>query len=398
MADQFMPMSPGMMPFYDVNAIAQNQADMYKLQQQQAMAQALMQTPYAPGSGRAGAIAGGLTRLLGMLQNNQGNAKLADLLKDQFAIQNQAAQAKRQQDLEDEYRKLNEEIQKGVQIARGTQQAQKEFALPKIVNGLMIDQNTGQATPVAGWNDAAIALARQQAAISAANRAPPEDPFRNIKGALAQGLITPEEATKRMHDVALGLSEKAQNAPAGYSWTPQGTLNAIPGGPADPATQMNKPQPVSAENRTKLGLLDAAQSALDNYKAQGTKNGVPTPLGNAFSVGNTANTSLDEAIANVLRVESGAAISAGEISAAKDRYAPGALRSDKENQNRIDMLGKKIAAQRNAILQGTNEATQGGGAPGMPAAGHKIGDVLTVNGKQWKVVGGSPQDPELAPL
>lgn len=398
MADNFMPMSPAMMPFYDTGAIAQNVADMQKLQQQQALAQALMQAPYAPGSGRAGVFAGGLTRLLGMLQNNQSNSKLADLLKTQFEIQNQAAEGKRKQDLEDEYRKLNEEITKGVQIARGTQQAQKEFALPKIENGLMIDPNTGQATPVAGWNDAAIALERQKAAIAAANRQGPEDPFRNIKGALAQGLITQEEATKRMHDVALGLSDKGANAPAGYAWTPQGTLNAIPGGPADPATQMNKPQPVSAENRTKLGLLDAAQSALDNYKAQGTKNGVPTPLGNAFSVGNTANTSLDEAIANVLRVESGAAISAGEIAAAKDRYAPGTLRSDKENQNRIDMLGKKIAAQRNAILQGTNEAAQGGGAPMTPAGGHKMGDVLTVNGRQWKVVGGSPQDPELAPM
>ena len=407
MADMFMPQPlpavngtgmQQMLPFIPPDQIAQNQADMLQWQQRQALAQQLMGAQYQPDSGKVGLGGTILTKLMGALAQRGQNEKLTDLLKQQFAIENQASQAKRQQELEDEYRKMQEDIYKGTQIARGSKQAERDFALPEVTNGLMIDRTTGEAKPIAGWNDAALSLAKQKAAIEAANRQGPADPFREIKTALSQGVITQDEALKRMHDVALGMKDNV-NIPTGYRPTQDGKLEAIPGGPADPATQMNKPQPVSAENRTKLGLLDAAQSALDNYKVQGVDaRGNPHPFANAFTPGNTANTSAEEAIANILRVESGAAISAGEISSAKDRYMPSSLRSDAENRNRLEMLQKKIEAQRSAILQGTNEAPGASKSPGAPEGGHKVGDVITVHGKQYRVVGGDPTDPNLAPL
>lgn len=375
MADMFMP-SPlpavnatqmgGMMPFISPDQVAQNQTDMLAWQQKQALAQQLMQSQYIPNTGGKGVAGNVLERVMGMLANNQNNQKLSDILKQQFAIENQASQAKRQQEIEDEYRKMGIAIQQATGIARGEGQVKNELNPIEAVGGgkFILDHRTGELKINPDFNASEIDLEKAKAAIAAANRQGPADPFREIKTAIAQGVITPEEGQKRMHDVALGLKEGGGNVPSGYRATPTGNLEAIPGGPADPATQMNKPQPVSAENRTKLGLLDAAQSALDNYKAQGTdKQGVPHPMANTFTPGNTANTSMDEAVANMLRVESGAAISAGEIAAAKDRYTPSALRSDAENKNRLEMLDRKLKQMRASITAGTNEAQPGAVTP-----------------------------------
>lgn len=383
MADLFMPQPlpavngaqmGGMIPFISPDQIAQNQADMLAWQQRQALAQQLMNAQYQNNTGRAGVAGTVLQRVMGALAQNQQNAKLSDILKQQFAIENQAAQAQRQQKLEDDYRKMQLAVEQATQIARGEGQVKNELNPIEAIGGgkFILDHRTGELKVNPDYNASELELEKAKAAIAAANRQGPADPFKGVKDALAQGLITQDEATKRMHDVALGISDRGANAPSGYRPTASGNLEAIPGGPADPATQMAKPQPVSAENRTKLGLLDAAQSALDNYKAQGTDaKGNPHPLANAFTPGNTANTSMEEAIASVLRVESGAAISAGEISAAKDRYMPSALRSDAENRNRIQMLQKKIEAQRNSILQGTNEAP---GAKAPETAGPQLSD------------------------
>lgn len=379
----------GASQFFDPMALAQLQADQQKLARNQALANAFMQQggQFIPNSGKAGIAAGLASLIRGHMLQSGNDEKVTDILKRTFEAQSQAAQAKRQQDLADEQRKLQEDIFKATQIARGEGAAKKEFALPEFKDGGVFDPTKGTYSPSQEWTDQQMSLARQKAALEAANRQGPADPFREIKLALQQGVITPEQATKAMQAKVMGAG---QNAPSGYRVNAAGNLEAIPGGPADPATQATKLQPVSAENRTKLGLLDAAQSALDNYKAQGVdkKTGAPTPFANAWTPGNTANTSAEEAIANILRVESGAAISQGEISAAKDRYMPSSLRSDAENKNRLEMLQKKIEAQRNAILQGSTEAgapAASGGAkqPTQTAVNPQTGQRIGLIDGQW---------------
>src|SRR5689334_2798992 len=113
-----------MLPFIPPDQIAQNQADMLQWQQRQALAQQLMGAQYQPDSGKVGLGGTILTKLMGALAQRGQNEKLTDILKQQFSIENQAAQAKRQQDLQDEYRKLQEEIYK----TRESKKAEREFA------------------------------------------------------------------------------------------------------------------------------------------------------------------------------------------------------------------------------------------------------------------------------
>lgn len=374
----------GASQFFDPMALAQLQADQQKLQRNQALANAFMQQggQFIPNSGKAGIAAGLASLIRGRMLQSGNDEKVTDILKRTFEAQSQAAQAKRAQDLADEQRKLQEDIFKATQIARSEGAAKKEFALPEFKDGGVFDPTKGTYSPSQDWTNQQLSLKRAEAQIAAANRAPSE---LDRKLALAQRMGATPDQLKAMVLGGIGPA-----APSGYRVNAAGNLEAIPGGPADPATQATKLQPVSAENRTKLGLLDAAQSALDNYKAQGVdqKTGAPTPFANAWTPGNTANTSAEEAIANILRVESGAAISQGEISAAKDRYMPSSLRSDAENKNRLEMLQKKIEAQRNAILQGSTEAgapAVSGGAkqPTQTAVNPQTGQRIGLIDGQW---------------
>jgi hypothetical protein len=184
---------------------------------------------------------------------------------------------------------------------------------------------------------------------------------------------------------AMVTGQSGGNAPSGYRAKADGSLEFIPGGPADPSITQ-KAQPIGADNRNKLGLLDAAEKALQNYRAGGTKEGVPTPFSNLIGRG-PQNAQLDEAIANVLRVESGAAIGQQEIAQARDRYAPGILSTDKTNTAKLGQLEDKIKAMRDALTVGTQEAAIGQGqAAGVPA--NAAGTAAPSAGAQTKTIGG----------
>src|SRR6476646_8565420 len=117
----------GMLPFIPPDAIAQNQSDMLQWQQRQQLAQQLMGQQYIPNSGNVGLGGTILSKVMGALAQRGQNDKLTDILKQQCSIENQAAQAKRQQDLQDEYRKLKEKI---YETAQG-EKAKKDYALLK---------------------------------------------------------------------------------------------------------------------------------------------------------------------------------------------------------------------------------------------------------------------------
>lgn len=162
----------GMIPFISPDQIAQNQTDMLQWQQKQALAQQLMQAQYQPNTGKTGVGATILERVMGALAQNQQNAKLSDILKQQFQIENSAAQAKRQQDLQDEYRKLQESIYEAQQKAVGEAKAKRENPELKVENGFVIDpSNPNASMAVPGFSDAQIALAGGKANAEAAARA-----------------------------------------------------------------------------------------------------------------------------------------------------------------------------------------------------------------------------------
>src|SRR5690348_11986998 len=157
----------GMIPFIPPDQIAQNQSDMLQWQQRQALAQQLMGAQYQPNSGKVGLGGTILEKVMGALAQRGQNEKLTDILKQQFSIENQAAQAKRQQDLADEYRKLQEKI---YETAQG-EKAKKDYALLKDTPYGSFDPATGQNTIDPNITKAAIDLAGGKANAEAAARA-----------------------------------------------------------------------------------------------------------------------------------------------------------------------------------------------------------------------------------
>lgn len=60
--------------------------------------------------------------------------------------------------------------------------------------------------------------------------------------------------------------------PSGYRWTPAGTLEAIPGGPQDPARTGVTPPVMSEDERRSAGLAVRMQNALSTIQEVGRKN------------------------------------------------------------------------------------------------------------------------------
>ena len=211
MADMFMP-TPlpavnssamgGMMPFISPDQIAQNQTDMLQWQQKQALAQQLMQSQYMPNTGRAGVAGTILERVMGALGQNQNNAKLSDILKQQFQIENQAAQAKRAQDLQDEQRKLMEEVYKG----QMTEKAKRDYAKREVVGGMLVDPTDPTASmAIPGYTQQQGDLERQKAQIAAQYRAPAGEAGAAAMNQIKQIMAMPDSPTKQaMLTKALG--------------------------------------------------------------------------------------------------------------------------------------------------------------------------------------------------
>lgn len=205
-----------LMNFMDPNALAQNQADLMRWQQNQQLAQGLMQAPILPYASRGGAAAGILTRVLGALQNRQNNAKLSDILKAQFEAQNAAEAAQRKQQLEDELRKMQEDIYK----SQMSEKAKRDYAPLQFQGGGSFDPSTGQWNSAPGYMTQQLAQHKQEALDTAAANAR----YREAPGA---------------GDVAkLGLIQKLMAQPD--SPTKQAQLSALLGQGGMEALQMGQ--------------------------------------------------------------------------------------------------------------------------------------------------------------
>jgi hypothetical protein len=112
-----------------------------------------------------------------------------------------------------------------------------------------------------------------------------------------------------------------------------------------------------------------------------------------------------------LRKESGAAIGKDEMDSEIENYFPKAgdsaevvaQKARNREQVNANMIQAAGPAWRGAVPAGsavTQTVPAAAAAVSAPAAsgGHQVGDVLTVGGKQYRVTGGDPNDPDLEPL
>lgn len=162
---------------------------------------------------------------------------------------------------------------------------------------------------------------------------------KNAAGQLAvsQGQLNVAQGNLKVAQARETRETAAGKVPSGYRQGPDGTLVAIPGGPADPS---NKPptefQGKSAAFGARAQQADKILTELEGqYSPAGinTKNAVSDIWGIGGALGTAANARLSDAsqradqaqrdfINAVLRQESGAAIGAGEFDNARKQYFP----------------------------------------------------------------------------
>lgn len=169
-----------------------------------------------------------------------------------------------------------------------------------------------------------------------------------------------------------GTGRSGGKAPAGYRWLADGvTLEAIPGGPADPNTKGAKLAKPPTEGQSKALLFGTRMAAADEALSELEREGVMRPgniktvaeglagavplLGESLAKGAGVATNWTQSgsqqkveqaqrdfINAVLRRESGAAIGAGEFANAAQQYFP-------QPGDKPEVLRQKAANRRAAI-------------------------------------------------
>lgn len=223
-----------------------------------------------------------------------------------------------------------------------------------------------------------------------------------------------------------GGSAPRGKAPTGYRFTQDGDLEAIPGGPADKpavgedAIKLNSGDRKNiATTRQKLGTLDAIENQLSNvealfeplkgsWSAGGAGQGrLPTEEGRKFDA---AVAQLSPLMRQLTRVPGEGAVSDYETQllerAALNRgdYESTTEEKLKAARELVNEMRKAHAMSLETYGLGPDgkpigEAKEAGPAAKAPASGgYRVGDVITEGGKRYRVVGGTPDDPEVEPL
>lgn len=373
-------------PAATMDDMAQLEADKAAYQRRQQLAQALMSTGYVPDSGRMGVLTSVLSSLAGGLMARKNEGSVTDLLRRTFEQQSQAAAAQRQKELEDEQRKLENSIKEATGKKRGELEAERDLGKREIAGGMFVNPFTGQAEAIPGYMDQQLAMKRAEAQIAAANRAPPADPLADVHAALRAGAITPEQAKTAIMRKMLGTG--VGNAPSGYRYKDDGALEAIPGGPADPNTPA-KPQPLTAEAKTKLSLLDNALANARKFQERTV--GQNGDFKDIESMTGDTPQLMRSAIQDMLYAKSGASAPVEEVRKAEAMYGPsralgGLIPTERDSTaaakvgnfiNDIQRMRDEIAGQQAPAAGAAPQAQPT--ATAVNAQGQRIG---LING-QW---------------
>lgn len=204
-------------------------------------------------------------------------------------------------------------------------------------------------------------------------------PVSQAGGAPASGIqIKPAKAPE---------PEKPRDPPSGYNWGPNGSLVAIPGGPADPNAKPPAADKAPGVEQSKAsGYLLRAQRANDAYSSlnvgpepllrSAAKAVLPDTAVNMFSSGKRqqADAYISDFIAATLRQESGAAIPPEEFDAQYRRYFPLPNEGPESVAAKAALRATALDALR--LQAGSGAAAIPAGQPSAPAGQVVFNDQL----------------------
>jgi len=371
----FIPLSS------DPNDIAQLEADKLRYQQRQQLAQSLMGAQYVPNSGGMGVLTTALASLAGAFMNRRNNESLTDLMRREFDTQNKAAQAKRAQEQADEERKFNQELQK---IGYG-EKAKRDYATPEFKDGGVFDPSNGSYTPSQAWTQQQLSMEKAKAAISAANRQDPNSGLMAKLGLAKELGATPEQIL----EMVTGARAATDTQIVGNSIVDKHTGKAMsivgPDGKPMEAPQ----QPLTAEAKNKLALIDNALANAQKYQSRvapggGQFNDIESQLGDTPQL-------MRSAVQDMLYAKSGANAPPAEVDKAEAMYAPSRfmgvpLERDSTSAAKIQNFITDMQRMRGEIAgqptQG-QQATQPQGQPTQTAVNPKTGQRIGLVNGQW---------------
>jgi hypothetical protein len=208
--------------------------------------------------------------------------------------------------------------------------------------------------------------------------------------------------------------------PSGYRFDADGNLQAIPGGPADKRPTGGGQRAPNNEQSNAAGFANRMVAAGKELAALEESGYDPTSVVDRSAsaiggvIGNTLisgkgqryNQAAQNWVRANLRKESGAAIGKDEMEKEIGNYFP--VAGDTPETIAQKAANRQIVEQNmirtaGPAWRGTGEAASPSPASNVSPGGaggnqHRVGDVITVGGKQYRVVGGDPSDPEVEPL
>ncbi len=378
--------------FYDPNAIAQLQADSMALQRRQALAQAMMGQgqQYIPQSGAAGIAAGIASLLRGRQMQGEVNDSVTDVLRRQFEMQNQAAAAQHAQEMADEERKAQREVEK----LRLGEQFKRDYAPKQFTGGGVFDPSSGGFNASPEWMAQQLALEKSKAAISAANRAPAADPNAGLmaKLKLAQSMgATPDQ----LRAMVIGQQGAPDTQIVGTNIVDKATGRATPIMGPDGQPIQAQAAPLTAEARNKLALIDNALANATKFQQRTTAGQPAGGFNDVKSMLGDTPQLMKSAIQDMLYAKSGASAPVEEVRKAEAMYGPSRLHvpfvgetaipteldstAAAKTQNFIDDLTR----MRNEIAGSAPGGAAGGAQPTQMAVNPQTGQRIGLVNGQW---------------
>lgn len=339
--------------------LAQLQVDDEANRRRQAQAQALQQAGFNPvqgGNQWLSMLASVMSTVKGGQMMSESDAKASEILAKKFEIENAQAQAQ----AEAERARRLEDRQWGREDAEFGAQTTAKYREPRNIDPLSPE---GIA--------AALGLEKGKKALS------PQGGGKQSLEEQMWGMLSPEQRQQ----AAQAKFQQTGSAPSGYRQTAQGTLEPIPGGPADPATK--SASGLGAEAAAKVSLYENALRDAQEYQKA-----VVNPDGsfNDLAANLPKNVRLREsALRAKLRAESGASISPEEASAENARYGPKLMSSDETNVAAANRLIEDLQHQSTTIRGGSGVATAPApqGQPTQTATNPQTGQRIGLINGQW---------------
>jgi hypothetical protein len=389
------------MDYLTPQSMAEMESERQRLAQRQQLMQAMMGGNYIPDSGRAGVATSILGSIIGAIGNKRNNEDIRAFMERSFEADNQKAQAEFERKQREEQQKFEREIEKASRIARDTAKAQKEFAKAEFTGGGVFDPSTGQFTGSPEWMQQQLGLKAGEARIAAANRAPPADPFADIKAAVAQGVLTPDQAQEAMRRKLMG----GGSDPSQWQIVGNNRVNKVTGEVQPLGIDVT--QKSDDEKKADFGNQALAQDAI-NFAAAVTGK-------RPEEISAMAPEQVRQLVASDSRFFSGPIMGKVPFTGYDlDAYSKAAAGKQARINNPsgpvsnadFEIAGKSVfsqekPAQVNAdlIYAALTRAQGGGSAPQPAAGGAQVGKIITApDGKRYRIVGGDPNDPDVEPV